>query len=222
MPQQGRTVVRRADILWVCRHLASALQAGATMRAALDELVAQAPAKLETYTTAIRSHVQARGRLGEAFAAEGVPSYIWGVVKCGEARALPALGLAVAAELLESEAALPQVSDKAARSLALALGRIGVLLEIGAPIYLALEASTDELPSQAVAEGLQAACQAVKGGIELSDALVGADLPLSPEAAQMIAEASESGRLGKALPIVAEFVLEEAQDARPRKRNKEV
>jgi hypothetical protein len=191
------------------------------MGAALDGLVSQAPAKLTSLATAIRSHVQARGRLGHALQAEGASSYVWGAVKCGEARALPALGLTVAAELLEAEAVLPQLRDKAALSLALALGRLGALMEIGVPICTALEAAAEALPDQAITDRVGAACQAVKGGIELSDALVGAGLPLSPEAAQMIADASERGRLGKALPIVAEFVLDEARETRPSKRHKE-
>ncbi len=199
-----------SDIIWLCRRLASALQGEASLLPALDALVKQAPVKLRAFAQAMRKHVRAGAYLAGALRQEGLPSFVWGAVQSGEARAAPAQALNEVADRLELEQGVSAPADRELYAYSLALGRLGMLIRVGVPILIALESAAESVPGSRARDALMVARDAVRQGSDLADALRRAAPELPPGAADIMRDGEQEGRLGEVLPIVADYLLDEA------------
>ena len=202
------------DVVWVCRHLAAALQGDTTILQALDSISPRAPAGPRALLRAMRDNL-----VSEATVARGlisrVPSFIWGTILSGELHGAPGPALAKLADRLELEQAGPSPHDRQLHAYSLALGRLGLMLQVGVPILQALEAAAESTVPPEPRRALLAAREAVQDGADLSEALapVAADLP--PMTIEMIRDGERAGRLAETLSIVADYLLDEAAKARP-------
>ncbi len=70
------------DVIWVCRHLAAALQGDATILQALDTVLPEAPAGLEALLSAMRENLVTEATVGRGLI--GDSPFIWGTILSGE------------------------------------------------------------------------------------------------------------------------------------------
>jgi type II secretory pathway component PulF len=210
------------DIIWLCRRLASALQGDQPILSALDSVAEDAPAPLAKPIHAMRESISAGRSISDALRRLEWPSFISGMVHNGESRGDPAPTLTLIADRLEAEHAAPPPKNRGLHAYALGLGRLGVMLGVGVPILTALETAAAAAPRSQAHDVLMAARTAVRGGADLSDALE----PLAPDLPEMtldmIRDAEREGRLSEALPIVADYLLDEAAQSPRRTRKQEV
>jgi len=197
------------DVIWVCRRLAAALQDGATILQALDSILKEAPAGPKSLLGAMRGNL-----VTEATVARGlislVPSFVWGTMLSGELYGAPGPALTKLADHLAAEQEATGAADPVLRDYSLALGRLGLMLQVRVPILQAMDAVAESAAVSEVREAMLAAREGVGDGADLSDALarVAADLP--SDAVEMIRDGERSGRLPDALPIVADYLMDEA------------
>jgi len=150
------------------------------------------------------------------------PSFIWGMVRNGESRADLGPTLTLIADRLEAERTTPPPKNRGLHAYALGFGRLGVMLGVGVPILTALETAAAAAPRSQAHDVLMAARTAVRRGTDLSDALQ----PLAPDLPEMtldmIRDAEQEGRLAEALPIIADYLLDEAARTPGRGRKQEL
>jgi type II secretory pathway component PulF len=210
------------DIIWLCRRLASALQVDQPILSALDSVAEDAPAPLTKPIHSMRDSVCAGRFISDALVRLEWSSFISGMVQNGESRAELGPALSLIADQLEAEQAAPPPGNRGLHAYALGLGRLGVMLGVGVPILTALETAAAAAPRSRAHGVLMAARTAVRGGAELSDALA----PLAPDLPEMtlamIRDAEREGRLAQALPIVADYLHDEAARKSRRGRKQEV
>jgi type II secretory pathway component PulF len=211
-----------ADIIWLCRRLASALQSGEHILSALDAIAGQDRPGLREPLGCLRRTVRSGGHMSDAFAQLQWPSFVWGMVRNGESRNAVGAALTLIADRLEAEQGWPIPSNQELHAYAIALGRLGVMLGVGVPILTALETAAAAAPQSQAHDALMAARTAGRGGAELSDALE----PLAPDlpdmTLDMIRDAEREGRLAQALPIVGDYLHDEAARKPRRGRKQEV
>ncbi|MDH4179970.1 MAG: type II secretion system F family protein [Armatimonadota bacterium] len=210
------------DIIWLCRRLASALQGDQPILSALESVAEDAPAPLAKPIHSMRDSVCAGRSISDALVRLEWPPFISGMVRNGESRADLGPALTLIADRLEAEQAAPLPKNRGLHAYALGLGRLGVMLGVGVPILIALETAAAAAPRSRAYDVLMAARTAVRGGADLSDALE----PLAPDlpemTLEMIRDAEREGRLADALPVVADYLLDAAGEAKLRRKKQEV
>jgi len=208
------------DVVWFCRRLASALQGGASILCALDGMAERGTGKARALVQRMRKRIRGGSYIAAALREERLPCFVWGAVQNGEARGAPAEALREVADRLEFEQGMSPPSNRELYAYSLALGRLGMLLRVGVPILTALEAAAESVPGARACDALMAARDAVRQGRDLSEALEGVAPELPPGIGDMIGDGEQEGRLGEVLPIVADYLLDEAGQpaARPRKQ----
>ena len=199
------------DIGSLCRRLAAALQGGRPILCALDDIAERTPSRLRPALRAIRERLRGGGRISEALADLGAPSFIWGTVRSGEASARLAQALTLLADRLEAEKAIRPARNRTLHYYALAFGRLGMMLSAGVPILSALEAAGESLGHPGVGKVFIGLTREMKRGWgEFADAVGRLAPELPPMAVEMLRDGERDGRLDVALPIVADYLLDEA------------
>jgi type II secretory pathway component PulF len=198
------------DVIWVCRHLAAALQRETTILPALDSLLLATRSGRKELVAAMRQGLIGEANVARGLVPLGLPSFIWGTILSGELRGDAASGLTRVADRLEIERAAGLVRDKRLYAYSLALGRLGVMLQEWVPILSALEAAADSVSSPEVRDAMLAARDAVREGVDLSQALSRIAAGLPPAAIDMIRDAEQAGRLAEALAVVSDYLQDEA------------
>jgi type II secretory pathway component PulF len=222
MSAKRRPKPKTDDLIWFCRRLASALQGGTPVLAALDALGEDAPDRLHAALPTVRSRVRAGGRIPDALDELGWPSFVSAIARYGDAQGDLAASLQLAVEALELEQDLARARSRELRAFALAFGRLGPMFRGGVPALTAIQCAAESVAGTAAQEALTAAGRAVRGGEALSDALdrLAPDLP--EMTTDMIRDGERDGRLGDVLSVVADYLLDESASARrvatPRKQ----
>ena len=209
-------------IIWLCRRLASALHGDASLLCALDAVGQDAPTALAAPLRAIRQTVRAGGRVSDGLAKLQWPSFVCGMVRNGESRNAVEAVLLLVADQLEAEHATPAPTDPNLHAYAIALARLGVMLRVGVPILTALETAAAADPRSQSHDVLMSACDPVRCGAELAGTLASLAPDLPEMTLDMIRDAEREGRLGDALPIIADYLLDAAGEAKPRRKKQEV
>ncbi len=96
------------------------------------------------------------------------------------------------------------------------------MLEAGIPILTALEAAAATDPRSQSHDVLLAARDPVRCGANLAETLASLAPNLPEMTIDMIRDAERDGRLGKALPVIADYLLDAAGEAKPRRKKQEV
>ena len=151
----------------------------------------------------------------------GAPSYIWGAIACGEARGDIARALTLLADRLEEEQAIAASRDQRLHAYALAFGRLGMLLAIGVPFLQALESAAASVAPCDASDALLAARAAMAKGDGFGDALERAAPDLPATAIEMMRDGERDGRLDQALPVIADYLLDEVAQKPARRSKKE-
>ena len=198
-----------SDLIWLCRRLGEALQDGATLAAALQKVEAKAPDRLRPLVAALRRRLASGGKISEELLQQGAPSYVWGAARWGENRGALDPALFRLADHLEWEQAIA-VQDRRLRTYALAFGRLGMMLGVGVPALQALEAAAESVHPSEASDAFAAARKAIAQGGSVADALERAAADLPPMTFEIIADGETEGRLGEVVPIVADYLLDEA------------
>ena len=86
MPGKSIPAPREADLIWLCRRLASALHGDASVLCALDAVADDAPPSLAASLRAMRQSVRAGRRISDALAQLEWPPFVVGMVCDGESR----------------------------------------------------------------------------------------------------------------------------------------
>jgi type II secretory pathway component PulF len=200
-----------ADFIWICRRLAGALQAGATLSPALDAAAQRAPARLRPLVDALRRRVARGGRLSDEIREQGAPSYVWEAVSRGEAGATLPAALALLADRLELEQGIAAPRDPKLHAYALAFGRMGMLVALRVPFLTVLEAAAESVAPSAATDALMAARKGVSEGDSFSDALERAGPDVPRMTIEMIRDGENDRRVGEALAVIADYLLDEEQ-----------
>jgi len=209
------------DVVWISRRLADLLSAGATLPRALEAVAQRAPARSRPLLDGLTRRVSCGGRMSAEMADRGAPSYVWGAVRQGEVCGDMAPALTALADRLDLEQALPPARDDRLRAYALAFGRLGMLLAIGVPFLQALESAAESVVPSDVSDALLAARMAMAKGDGFADALDRAAPDLPATAIEMMRDGERDGRLDQALPIIADYLLDEAAQKPARRSKKE-
>ena len=151
----------------------------------------------------------------------GAPPYVWGAIACGEVRGDIARALTLLADRLEAEQAIGAPRDRRLYAYALAFGRLGMLLAIGVPFLQALESAAESVAPSDVSDALLAARMAIAKGDGFAEALERAAPDLPATVIEMTRDGERDGRLDQALPIIADFLLDEAAQKPARRSKKE-
>ena len=199
-----------ADVIWLCRRLASALHSGTPILSALDTLARQAPCALREPLRAVQQRVGSGGRVSDVLMEHGWPSFACGIVRNGDVTNTLDRALTVVAETLEAERALQHPGNRRLRAYALAFGRLGAMIRVGVPILTALESAAESVPRTQAADVLMKARQCVSQGADLGDALTRLHPALPEMTIEMIRDAERDGRLGQALAVVSDYLRDEA------------
>lgn len=96
------------------------------------------------------------------------------------------------------------------------------MMGLGVSVLDALEAAAHLLPAADVRNEILTARDAVCSGADLSDALRRHSPSLPDLTIDMIRDAEREGRLPEALPIIADYLLDVAGEAKPRRNKQEV
>jgi len=199
----------RSDLIWLCRRLGEALQDSATLAAALEKTEAKAPDRLRPLVAALRRRLASGGMISKELTQQGAPSYVSEAVEWGERRGTLDPALFRLADQFEWEQAVA-AGDPRLRAYALAFGRLGMMLGIGVPVLQALESAAESVHPSEAGEAFAAARKATAEGASVADALQGAAHDLPSATFDMIRDGETEGRLGEVLPIVADYLLDEA------------
>jgi type II secretory pathway component PulF len=187
--------------------------------AALESVKEEAAAEVRELLKPMRASVAAGKLLSRGLAAGGAPAWVWRSLYAAETWAATAQGLDRIADELELEASLPRSAASRLGVLGVTLARVGLMLDLKAPILTALEAAAESVTDADVRSEVLAARSALRAGVDLSDALMQCCPNLPDAAIDMIRDAEREGRLGAALPIVADYLLDVA-DEEPTRRQK--
>jgi len=160
--------------------------------------------------------------MGRGLAELGLPSFVWGSILAGEVTGSLSAVLPQLADRLEVEQSMLPLRHTRLNSCALALGRLGLMLGVHVPLLTALESAADSLPDPGAARDINAVFRDVRTGAELSGALERHCPHLPEQTVDMIRDAERDGRLGDALPIVADYLLDAASEAQTRRKKQEV
>ncbi|MFB3880160.1 MAG: type II secretion system F family protein [Armatimonadota bacterium] len=210
------------DLIWLCRRLASALQVEEPVLSVLDSLAGEGPPGAARAAQAMRRRVATGDWMGRGLADIGTPAYVWGSLLSAETQGDPLKALAPVADLLEFEQSVPRPVNNSAHCYALGLRRLGMMLAIGVPLIGALEATAETLPDAGAREALLAARKLINEGAELSDTLAESAHGLPPLTIEMIRDAERDNRLVEALPVIADYLLDVAQQRSARRPKREV
>jgi type II secretory pathway component PulF len=213
---------READLIWLCRRLASALHGDASILSALDSAAEDAPASLAAPLRVVRQSVRAGHHIYVGFAQLDWPPFVVGMVHNGDIRNAVEAAFTLIADQLEAEQATPAAKDPDLQAYAVSLARLGVMVEAGVPILTALEAAAATDPRSQSHDVLLAARDPVRCGANLAETLASLAPDLPEMTIDMIRDAERDGRLGKALPVVADYLLDAAGQAKPRRKKQEV
>jgi type II secretory pathway component PulF len=219
-PQQTSTA-QTAHLVWLCRRLSSALQADMPVLEALESVKEGAAAEVRELLKPIRASVAAGKFLSQGLAAARAPAWVWRSLYAAETWAAAAQGLDRIADELEAEASLPRSAASRLGLLGLTLARLGLMLDLKAPILTALAAAAESVTDADVRSEVLGARNAVRAGVDLSDALMQCCPNLPDAAIDMIRDAERDGRLGDALPVIADYLLDAAGEAKPRRKKQE-
>lgn len=209
------------DVVWISRRLADLLSADATLPRALEALAQRAPARFRPLLDGLTRRVSCGGRMSAEMAERGAPAYIWGAIARGEVRGDLAPALTLLADRLEAEQAIAASGDRRLHAYALAFGRLGMLLAIGVPLLQALESAAESVAPSDVSDALLAARMAMAKGDGFADALDRAAPDLPATAIEMARDGERDGRLDQALPVIADYLLDEAGPKPARRSKKE-
>ena len=222
MPVKSVPAPREADIIWLCHRLASALHGDASILSALDSAAGDAPPSLAAHLRVMRQSVRAGRRVSDALAQLEWSPFVVGMVSDGESRNAVEAAFTLIADQLEAEQTTPAPSDRDLHAYAVALARLGVMLEVGVPVLTALEAAA-ATDSRSESHGvLLAARDPVRRGADLAETLASLAPDLPEMTIDMIRDAERDGRLGDALPVIADYLLDTAGEAKPRRKKQEV
>jgi len=210
------------DRIWICRRLASALQGESSILCALEAIAEEAPPKLRALARSMGKRIRGGTFIAAALREEEAPSFVWGAVQSGEARAAPAEALDEVADRLEFEQGVSPPANRELYAYSLALGRLGMLVRVGVPILTALESAAESVAGSQAADALLGARDGVRQGAELSDALERGAPGLPPMTAEMLRDGEQEGRLSEVLSVVADYLLDEAGEQPDRLRKQEV
>lgn len=209
-------------LIWLCRRLSSALQADMPVLEALDSVKSEAAPKVRKLLRPMRASVAAGKFLSQGLAAAMAPVWVWRSLYAAETWAATVQGLDRIADELEAEESLARSAASRLGLLGLTLARVGLMLDLKAPILTSLEAAAESLTDADVRGEVLAARRAVRAGTNLSEALMQCCPELPDAAIDMIRDAERDGRLGKALPVIADYLLDAAGEAKPRRKKQEV
>lgn len=202
----------RANLIWFCRRLATALQGGRSLYDALADMVGEATPSQGEIIAGAQQHLRKGEPLSEAWRRREFPAYVWGCVRMGEAGARVPESLSRLADWLEVEQSAPQ-GAVVLRAYALALGRVGMLLPIGVSLLSALEMAAESAAGAEVKEVLLAARAVTSEGVGLAEALARLVPDLPALTTEMIHEGEEEGRLGQVLSVVSDYLFDEGEEA---------
>jgi type II secretory pathway component PulF len=96
------------------------------------------------------------------------------------------------------------------------------MVEAGVPILAALETAAATDPRSQSHDVLLAARDPVRCGAELAETLASLAPDLPEMTIDMIRDAERDGRLGDALPVIADYLLDAAGEARSHRKKQEV
>ena len=222
MPGKSIPAPREADLIWLCRRLASALHGDTSVLCALDAVAQDAPAALAAPLRAMHQSVRAGRGISDALVRLGWPPFVSGLVRNGESRNAVEAVLLLIADQLEAEQATPTPSDRDLHAYAVALARLGVMLGVGVPVLTALETAAATDPRSQSHDVLLAARDPIRRGAELADTLASLAPDLPEMTIDMIRDAERDGRLGEAFPVIADYLFDAAGEVKPRRKKQEV
>lgn len=210
MGQEQLSGSEASDLIWVCRHLADALQGDTTVLGALDAISETAPPRARRLLQAMRRAAAVGGRVGESLAPLGIPSFVCGTIWAGESTNRLGISVTKLAEQLELEQQLPPPRDLTLFTWGLAFARIAMMLKEGVPVVHAFQVGAECAAVPEVHEALEAARDAIVEGLEIGNALPAVTESLPPMAIQIISDGEVTGRLDTALSVVADYLFDEA------------
>jgi type II secretory pathway component PulF len=221
MRPQRTSTIQTEHLIWLCRRLSSALQADMPVLEALECVKEEAAPEVRELLKPMRANVGAGKFLSQGLAAAGAPAWVWRSLYAAETWAATAHGLDRIADELEAEASLPRSAASRLSVLGLTLARLGLMLDLKAPILTAFAAAAESVTDDGVRSEVLAAGSAVRAGVDLSDALMEC-CPSMPHAAiDMIRDAERASRLSAALPVIADYLLDVAGDEPPGRQRQE-
>jgi type II secretory pathway component PulF len=198
----------------LCRLLATALEGSDSILCAFDSAAGRAPARLRPLLHAVRERVRAGGRISDKLMELGAPSFIWGTVRAGEVSATLKHAVTLLADRLEAEQEIRPCRDRRLHFYGLAFGRLGMMLSAGVPFISALVAAGESLGESEVGRVFMSAAKEMREGWgDFAGALGRLDPGLPPTAVEMLRDGEEEGRFGEVVPIVADYLLDEADSS---------
>jgi type II secretory pathway component PulF len=199
-----------SDLIWVCRHLAAALQGDVTVLRALDAISETAPPRARRLVQAMREAGAVGGRMGQSLAPLGIPSFVCSTIWAGEASNRLAISATKLAEQLELEQQLPPPRDLTLFTWGLAFSRIAMMLKEGVPVVQAFQVGAEAAGLPEVREALLAAREAIKDGLLVGNILPAVTEGLPPMVFEMIGDGEVTGRLDTTLSVIADYLFDEA------------
>jgi len=210
-----------ADLVWFCRRLAAALQAGTSLLVALETIASGATPHQQRYLARLRAAVGAGRYLSDALLPQQQGSLAWKVLRNGEIRNTLPDNLVALADRLELEATYPK-SPTRLQAYATVFSALGFLLSLRVPMLSALESAAESVPDKGVTDAFCAARAAMSEGASLAEAMARLAPDLPSPTLDMIGEAEEDGRLDFALSVVADYLFDQAEESAPASHSKEV
>jgi len=204
------------DVIWVCRHLAAALQGDVSILQALDGVLPGAPSSPKVLLNAMRQNLVSGDGAARGLIPLGLPSFVWGTIFSGESYGTPGMALTKLANHLEVERQFTAAADPIIRDYSLTLGRLGLMLQVRVPLLEALESASESAAIPEVCETILAAREGIRDGADFSEVLSRVTAAIPSEAVDMIRDAELAGRLAEALPVVADYLMDEAVQKRGR------
>jgi type II secretory pathway component PulF len=104
------------DVIWVCRHLAAALQDDASILQALDSILLGAPSGPKALLQAMRQNLVSEATVARGLIPLGLPPFVWETILSGELHGAAAPALVKLADRLEAERAAGPSKDKQLRA----------------------------------------------------------------------------------------------------------
>jgi type II secretory pathway component PulF len=179
---------------------------------ALDFVAHEAPSEVREHLKLMRASMAAGKFMARGLASAGAPGWVWGLLLGAEQRGASIQALDQIADRLEAEKDLPATADPQLGSIAVALGRLGLMLELEVPILTALERAAEAVPNEEAQAAFFGVHEEVRHGADLSDALARAAPGLPPLTVEMIRDAERDARLPQALSVVADYILDTASE----------
>ena len=197
------------DVIWVCRHLAAALQGDATILQALDKVSARTPARIRPLLSAMRTNLVAGSSISDELSRK-FPGFVWGPFRSGEVSGTLGAALTLLADELEAEQSVPAPKDPRLFVYGLAFGRLGMLFKAGVPVLQALEAVAESASDPVVRDAFASVQESVKNGGWMWRAFAEATDDLPPMVIEIIRDAEGGYRLDDAISIAGDYCLDEA------------